>query len=56
MQAVEPWVIPPLRTFVGESSARLALLMTSSGQVIAQHGFVGASFYARFFLGEICPR
>ncbi len=42
MQAVEPWVIPPLETFVGESSARLALLMTSSGQVIAQHGFVGA--------------
>lgn len=42
MQAVEPWVIPPLRVFVGESSARLALLMTSSGQVIAQHGFVGA--------------
>ncbi len=42
MQAIEPWVIPPLRTFVEESSARLALLMTSSGQVIAQHGFVGA--------------
>ena len=42
MRAVEPWVVAPLRAFVAESSARLALLMTSSGQVVAQHGFVGA--------------
>jgi hypothetical protein len=42
MRAVEPWVVGPLQTFVTESSARLALLMTASGQVIAQHGFTGA--------------
>ena len=29
----------PLQTFLDESSARLTLLMTSSGQVVAQHGF-----------------
>jgi hypothetical protein len=39
MKALEPWVAPPLETFLAESSARLALLMTSSGQVVAQHGF-----------------
>ena len=39
MRAVEPWVEPPLREFLAESSARLTLLMTTSGQVIAQHGF-----------------
>jgi hypothetical protein len=39
MRAVEPWVEGPLATFVGESSARIALLMTGSGQVVAQHGF-----------------
>lgn len=42
MRAIEPWVIGPLHTFVAESSARLALLMTTSGQVVAQHGFGGA--------------
>ncbi|MFN8646201.1 MAG: hypothetical protein U0104_05560 [Gemmatimonadales bacterium] len=42
MRAIEPWVLGPLRAFVGESSARLALLMTTSGQVVAQHGFTGA--------------
>ncbi len=42
MRAIEPWVLGPLRGFVGESSARLALLMTTSGQVVAQHGFTGA--------------
>jgi len=42
MRAIEPWVLQPLRTFVDESSARLALLTTSSGQVVAQHGFHGA--------------
>ena len=39
MRAVEPWVMEPLERFLGESSARLTLLMTSSGQVVAQHGF-----------------
>ena len=42
MRAIEPWVVGPLHTFVAESSARLALLMTTSGQVVAQHGFGGA--------------
>jgi hypothetical protein len=39
MKALEPWVVEPLQTFLTESAARLALLMTSSGQVVAQHGF-----------------
>jgi len=39
MRALEPWVVPPLETFLAESAARLTLLMTSSGQVVAQHGF-----------------
>ena len=39
MRALEPWVVQPLQTFLSESSARLILLMTTSGQVIAQHGF-----------------
>ncbi len=39
MRALEPWVESPLTEFLAESSARLVLLMTSSGQVIAQHGF-----------------
>ena len=39
MRTVEPWVGAPLATFVSESSARIALLMTSAGQVVAQHGF-----------------
>lgn len=39
MRAVEPWVEAPLRAFLDESAARLTLLMTSSGQVVAQHGF-----------------
>ncbi len=42
MRTVEPWVAEPLNAFVTESSARLTLLMTSSGQVVAQHGFAGA--------------
>jgi len=40
MRSVEPWVTGPLERFLAESSARLTLLMTSSGQVVAQHGFV----------------
>ena len=39
MRTLEPWVAPPLETFLTESSARLVLLMTSAGQVVAQHGF-----------------
>jgi hypothetical protein len=39
MRALEPWVTDPLQTFINESAARLILLMTTSGQVIAQHGF-----------------
>jgi hypothetical protein len=39
MRALEPWVVAPLQTFITESSARLILLMTTSGQVVAQHGF-----------------
>lgn len=39
MRALEPWVEAPLQIFLDESSARLTLLMTSSGQVVAQHGF-----------------
>ena len=39
MRVLEPWVAGPLTEFLRESSARLALVMTSSGQVIAQHGF-----------------
>ena len=39
MRAIEPWVEPPLTEFLNESGAQIVLLMTSSGQVIAQHGF-----------------
>lgn len=39
MRTLEPWVAPPLATFLDESSARLVLLMTTAGQVVAQHGF-----------------
>lgn len=39
MRVIEPWVEAPLAEFLRESSARLVLLMTSSGQVVAQHGF-----------------
>lgn len=39
MRAIEPWVEPPLSAFLTESAARVTLLMTASGQVVAQHGF-----------------
>jgi len=42
MRALEPWVEQPLMTFLSESEARLTLLMTSAGQVVAQHGFTRA--------------
>lgn len=38
-RAVEPWVLGPLERFVTEAGARLTLVMTPSGQVLAQHGF-----------------
>lgn len=38
-RAVEPWTLAPLKAFVGEAGARLVLLMTPAGQVLAQHGF-----------------
>lgn len=41
-RAVEPWTLEPLRRFVAESGARLTLLTTPAGQVIAQHGFTRA--------------
>lgn len=39
MRSIEPWVEDPLRVFLAESAARVVLLTTSSGQVVAQHGF-----------------
>ena len=42
MRAIEAWVEEPLTTFLTESAARVTLLMTSSGQVVAQHGFTRA--------------
>jgi hypothetical protein len=40
VKAVEKWAEAPLAQFVKESGARLSLLTTTSGQVIAQYGFV----------------
>ena len=39
---VEAWTEAPLVRYVGQASARLVLVMTPSGQVLAQHGFVRA--------------
>jgi hypothetical protein len=39
MRVLETWVSEPLARFLDESAARLVLLMTASGQVVAQHGF-----------------
>lgn len=41
-KAVDPWTLEPLRRFVVEAGARLVLLTTPAGQVIAQHGFTRA--------------
>jgi len=38
-RAVESWTLAPLKQFVAEAGARLVLLMTPAGQVMAQHGF-----------------
>ena len=39
---VERWVEAPLKQFVDDARARLALLMHPSGQVLAQYGFTRA--------------
>lgn len=41
-RAVEAWTLGPLDRFVAEAGARLVLLMTPAGQVLAQHGFTRA--------------
>jgi hypothetical protein len=41
-RAVEPWMRGPLERFVSEAAARLTLIMTPAGQVLAQHGFTRA--------------
>jgi predicted regulator of Ras-like GTPase activity (Roadblock/LC7/MglB family) len=38
-RAVEAWTLEPLVKFVKEAGARLVLVMTAAGQVLAQHGF-----------------
>ena len=42
ISAVEDWVEPPIRTFVTDARVVLALLLNTSGQVLAQHGFTRA--------------
>jgi hypothetical protein len=39
VRAVETWTLEPLTTYVNEAGARLVLLMTPAGQVLAQAGF-----------------
>ncbi len=39
---VETWTEAPLVRYVGQASARLVVVMTPSGQVLAQHGFARA--------------
>jgi len=41
-RAVEGWTLEPLTAFVQEAGARLVLLMTPAGQVLAQSGFTRA--------------
>ena len=42
MTVVETWTEVPLARFVGQASARLVVVMTPAGQVLAQHGFTRA--------------
>lgn len=42
MTVVETWIEQPLRQFVSDAGAELALLLHPSGQVMAQHGFARA--------------
>jgi len=39
---VELWTEEPLVRYVGQASARLVVIMTPAGQVLAQHGFAKA--------------
>ena len=39
---VELWTQEPLLRYIGQSSARLVVVMTPAGQVLAQHGFARA--------------
>ncbi|MBI1723403.1 MAG: hypothetical protein HYR48_05800 [Gemmatimonadetes bacterium] len=39
---VEAWTERPLVRFVAQSSARIVVVMTPAGQVLAQHGFTRA--------------
>jgi hypothetical protein len=41
-RAVEGWTLTPLNAFIQEAQARLVLLMTPAGQVLAQSGFARA--------------
>jgi hypothetical protein len=41
-RSIETWTVQPLERFVNEAGARLTLLMTPSGQVLAQYGFTRA--------------
>lgn len=42
VSVVESWIEAPLRQFVSDAGAELALLLHPSGQVLAQHGFARA--------------
>lgn len=42
VRAVETWTLEPLTQYVTEAGARLVLLMTPAGQVLAQSGFARA--------------
>lgn len=42
VRVVEQWTLAPLNAFVTEVQARLVLLMTPAGQVLAQWGFARA--------------
>jgi hypothetical protein len=42
VSVVEPWTELPLVRYAGQSGARLVLVMTPAGQVLAQHGFARA--------------
>ena len=37
--AVETWIEEPLMKFINDSRVRIAVLLESSGRVLAQHGF-----------------
>jgi len=39
---VEAWTEAPLERYVSQASARLVVVMTPAGQVLAQHGFARA--------------